>query len=198
MGKHYHDLTVEQLGDIRADTQVKIDTLRIEQEKIINKLTPLLNKMRKINEALDAKTLSADDPQNLLEKFPETDARRKAFGDYIKSINLSEAGSYWVDTGQSCVRVVLYRDNDEITEKVHDGLLVILPYIKPLQDGKKSFDIFEHTLSKNYSFYLRVSENDKLFEVETHTKDVWKSSNDLMEVLKYIQKELYYEKTYNY
>lgn len=193
--KKLGELSSKELGQKRIELQQKLDDLRTEQNILLNKMTPILSKLKTINELLDSKTLNSDDPQALLEKFPETESRRKLFKEYVESLGLSEAGSYWVDTNQSCVRIALYKNNDEITKKAHDGILKILPYMKPLKDGKKTFDIFEHTLSRSYSYYLKVTD-DKLFEVTVHTNDVWKSSEDLMEILTYIQKELYYEKNY--
>lgn len=189
-------MKTEDLVKKRKEIQDRIKDLDDERDKIINRMIPLFDIERQINEAIDERTLSFDDPTALLEKFPETKPRRKLFKKYIESIGLNDAGSYWRDTNQSCVRIKLYKNSDAVTKLAHEGILQILPYIKPLNDGKKTFDIFEHTLSASYSYYLKVSDDDKLFEVATHTGRVLKSSTDLMKVLIFIQKELYYERDY--
>jgi len=192
--KKIADLTLEELQEKKDKLEKRINEKRYELEIIQKSLMPMISEMRTIDESIDEKALSIEDPSNFLEMFPETKVKRKLTEEYLKSLNLFYSGSYWTDTNQSVVRIQLYKNDNEYTEKVRDGILEVLPYIKIGENGRKRFSIFEYTLSYSHSYYLEYEEDKKMFHLADNRHYVRSSSEDLMEVLKYIQLNHYYEK----
>lgn len=193
MERKISELSIDELTKYKKEQQEEIDKISIEYSVIINQMTNLSQTMKKIDEALDDATLTIDNISEILEKFPETKKRRKLLEEYLHSLNLNDGGGYWINTNQSAIRIMLYKYDDEHTKKVYEGILEILPYIKPIKDNTKQFDIFEYTLSLHDSYYLAYNEQTKLFSVITGRKNIIKENEDLMKILKYIQENLYYE-----
>lgn len=193
MNKKLENLTDTELRERRSTLQKKIDKESIIYAESQNKLIKMRDKMSKIDNEIDTRTLSLDDPAAILENFPETEAKRKLFSEYMRSLSLYDGGGYWVDNNQRVVKFMLYRNDDEHTKKVHAGIMIVLPYVKERENGLKMFDIFEHTLSYNYSYYLAYDVSTDTWFITTNRKTRDEESKDLMTVLKYIQKYLYYE-----
>jgi len=202
MKRKINELSVEDLEKYKKEEQEKIDQTRREYKTIGNRIIQLLSTMRKIEEALDEKTLNLNNIEKLLQKFPETNTRRKLLREYLETICgenyhlVIDSSGYWPDTNQSAIRISLYQNNYEITKRVFVGILKLLPYIKPIRTGAKMFDIFEHTLSYNHSFYLAYYENENIFAIIDEKEKRRFHSDDLMEVLKHIQEHYYYEINY--
>lgn len=102
-----------------------------------------------------------------------------------------ETGSYNPETNQMVVKIAL-KSNDAYSLKlVHDGLNEVIPHIIP-SFGYKFIDIFEHTLSEHGSYSLRIYEKEhnqfKLMVTRWHRESVVYESDNLMDVLVYIQK----------
>jgi len=187
------NLSVEELKERKKEIEENINNLRREYNSISDSLIKQNGALKKIDEALDSKLLKLEHIGELLETFPETNIKRQLLDTVLKDFNLT-TGGYFPETEQTCIKIMLYRNNDKHLEKVYNGIIKLLPYIKPLKNGKKTFSIFEHTLSYHESYFLTVTD-DNMFEVTTHReyRDPLYSNKDLMKVLKYIQKNYYYE-----
>lgn len=188
-------LTLEALYDKRKRIEESLSNLRKQYDKLGNKILNEVDILNEINETIDLATLKEDDVKALLNVYPETKRKRQLREKFLEKYGLS-SNSHFPETCQSCIQIALYKYNDEITEKTYEGIKLLLPYIKPLKNGYKKFSIFEHTLSLNYSYYLQVTEDEE-YQIVTHLsfKDPIYKSKDLMKVLKYIQKNLYYQKS---
>jgi len=187
------DLSVEELKERKKELEENINNLRRKYKSISDALIKQNGALKKIDEALDSKLLKLENVGELLETFPETNIKRQLLDTYLKDFNLTTDG-YFPETEQTCIKIMLYRNNDKHLEKVYNGIIKLLPYIKPLKNRKKIFSIFEHTLSLYASYFLTVTK-DNIFEVTTDLefmKSLY-SNKDLMKVLKYIQKNHYYE-----
>lgn len=102
-----------------------------------------------------------------------------------------ETGSYNPETNQMVVQISLKSNDSDGLHLVHDGLNEVIPHIIP-SFGYKFIDIIDYTLSEHGSYSLRVYENDakpfKLTVTRWHRESVVYESDNLMNVLAYIQK----------
>ena len=102
-----------------------------------------------------------------------------------------ETGSYYPETNQMVVQISLKSNDVDGLKLAHDGLNEVIPHIIP-SFGYKFIDIIDYTLSEHGSYSLRVYENDvkpfKLTVTRWHRESVVYESDNLMDVLVYIQK----------
>lgn len=102
-----------------------------------------------------------------------------------------ETGSYNPETNQMVVQISLKSNDVDGLKLAHDGLNEVIPHIIP-SFGYKSIKIIDHTLSEHGSYSLRVYEDDvksfKLTVTRWHRESVVYESDNLMDVLAYIQK----------
>ena len=102
-----------------------------------------------------------------------------------------ETGSYNPETNQMVVQISLKSNDSDGLHLVHDGLSEVIPYIIPIF-GYKFIKIIDYTLSERGSYNLRVYEDDaksfKLTVTRWHRESVVYESDNLMDVLAYIQK----------
>ena len=102
-----------------------------------------------------------------------------------------DTGSYNPETDQMVVQISLKSNDVDGLKLVHDGLNEVIPHIIP-KFGYKFIDIFEHTLSEHGSYCFRIYEEEhnqfKLMVTRWHRESVVYESDNLMDVLAYIQK----------
>lgn len=102
-----------------------------------------------------------------------------------------ETGSYNPETNQMVVQISLKSNDHEGLKLVYAGLIGLIPHINAAF-GYKFIDIIDYTLSEHGSYSLRVYENDvksfKLTVTRWHRESVVYESDNLMDVLAYIQK----------
>ncbi len=102
-----------------------------------------------------------------------------------------ETGSYNPETNQMVVQISLKSNDADGLKLVHDGLNEVIPHIIP-KFGYKFIDIFEHTLSEDGAYNLHIYEKEhnqfKLMITRWHRESVVYESDNLMDVLAYIQK----------
>lgn len=102
-----------------------------------------------------------------------------------------DTGSYNPETDQMVVQISLKSNDVDGLKLVHDGLNEVIPHIIP-SFGYKFIDIFEHTLGEHGSYRLRIYEEEhnqfKLMINRWHREPVVYESDNLMDVLAYIQK----------
>lgn len=192
--KSVDKLTVDELQIEKNKLDIELKHLREKVGHLHNKITWRCNRLGKIHERLDENLLHKDDIESLLEAEPETKHKRKLLQEFLEPYHL-RADSYFPSTMQRCVKIALYKDNDEITKKTYEGIMKLLPYVKPIK-GFKEFDIFEHTLSAYHSYWLLYDVEKEVWSVNISRsyshKDIY-LNDDLMDVLKYIQQNHYYE-----
>lgn len=99
--------------------------------------------------------------------------------------------SYNPETNQMVAQISLKSNDADGLKLVHDGLNEVIPYIIP-KFGYKFIDIFEHTLSEDGAYSLHIYEKEhnqfKLMITRWHRESVVYESDNLMDVLAYIQK----------
>lgn len=102
-----------------------------------------------------------------------------------------ETGSYNSETNQMVVQISLKSNDSDGLHLAHDGLSEVIPHIIP-NFGYKFIKIIDYTLSEHGSYSLRVYEDDaksfKLTVTRWHRESVVYESDNLMDVLAYIQK----------
>lgn len=192
--KKVSELTVDELNDEKEKIEAALIPLRKQVQNLSTQITRKCNRLREVQDRIYEQTLKGDDIEILLEALPESKYKRKLRDEFMRQYHLT-AESYFPDTMQQCIRIALYRDNDTITQKTYEGIIRLLPYVKPIK-GFKKFDIFESTLSRYGTYWLNY-EIEKQFWSVTFSRysrnEVLYSNEDLMDVLKYIQKRYFYE-----
>ena len=110
-----------------------------------------------------------------------------------------ETGSYNPETNQMVVQISLKSNDSDGLHLVHDGLNEVIPHIIP-SFGYKFIKIIDYTLSEHGSYNLRVYEDDaksfKLTVTRRHRESVVYESDNLMDVLVYIQKHHHSDESY--
>ena len=102
-----------------------------------------------------------------------------------------DTGSYNSETDQMVVHMSLKFNDADGLKLVHDGLNEVIPHIIP-SFGYKSIDIVDYTLSEHGSYDFRIYEEQhnqfKLMITRWHRESLVYESDNLMDVLAYIQK----------
>jgi len=111
-----------------------------------------------------------------------------------------ETGSYNPETNQMVVQISLKSNDSDGLHLAHDGLNEVIPHINAVF-GYKFIDIIDYTLmSEHGSYSLRVYEDDvKSFKLTVTVPaggSVVYESDNLMDVLAYIQKHHHRDDSY--
>ena len=110
-----------------------------------------------------------------------------------------ETGSYNPETNQMVVQISLKSNDHEGLKLVHAGLIGLIPHIDAVF-GYKFINIIDYTLGEHGSYSLRVYEDDvksfKLTVTRWHHESVVYESDNLMDVLAYIQKHHHRDDSY--
>ena len=100
-------------------------------------------------------------------------------------------GCYDPETNQMVVQIALNSNDVDGLKLAHDGLNEVIPHIIP-SFGYKFIKIIDHTLSEHGSYGFRIYEEGhnrfKLMITRWHRESVVYESDNLMDVLVYIQK----------
>lgn len=110
-----------------------------------------------------------------------------------------DTGSYNSETDQMVVHMSLKFNDADGLKLVHDGLNEVIPHIIP-SFGYKSIDIVDYTLSEHGSYSFRIYEEQhnqfKLMITRWHRESLVYESDNLMDVLAYIQKHHHRDDSY--
>lgn len=113
----------------------------------------------------------------------------------LADLGLSGSG-YYPETMQRAVRITMHQHQAGQVELLGASLKLVMPHIKPMNDGYGYVGIFERSLSEFGSYLLRFLPDQSTFECIRRrygSVSVLKTSSDLYEVLAYIQANHYYE-----
>ncbi len=122
-------------------------------------------------------------------------ARYKACMAALSSLGLQSSG-YFPETEQRAVKIALLKNDTAQLAAVAASLQLVMPAIKPLDDGWCYISIFEHTLSQFASYKLRFRPDQSEFQCirrRYSQETVELSTPTLPEMLAHIQKAHYYE-----
>lgn len=110
-----------------------------------------------------------------------------------------DTGCYNSETDQMVVQMSLNSNDHEGLKLVHAGLVELIPHIIPTF-GYKYINIIDYTLSEHGSYSFRIYEEEhsqfKLMITRWHRESVVYESDNLMDVLAYIQKHHYRDDSY--
>ncbi|BEH83874.1 hypothetical protein vBKpnMM1_gp146c [Klebsiella phage vB_KpnM_M1] len=100
------------------------------------------------------------------------------------------------DINQYCLRIAMDEDGSNIN-RVLTALEMVEPFVRPQANGRKRFDLFEHTLSEWDCYWLTYNPANKRWAVETgsgmrRNQDPTFSDMSLKKVLAYICNAHYY------
>lgn len=191
--KKLEALTIEELKNHRDALEEEKQQLIREYDALSKALQGKRSTIKKISELIDERTLTETDYEKILDIYPETDYKYDLRRKVLSQWNLDTDG-YFLETGQSTIQITLYRRDDETLHATYYGIKKLLHIIKPLQDGKKHFKIFERTLSANGIYDLTIEKNEfQVIRTRYGRETVVYKSDNLMAALKYIQQNHFYE-----
>ena len=118
-------------------------------------------------------------------------AGKKFFGD----MGLNKSGIY-PETGQVGLSLMMTKGCNKSYEKTLATINLLLPHMKPLNEGYKIFSIFEHTLSEYgcYSLFIHADGTFEVSKMAWHRRSTEAKFNTLEEVITYIQVNHYYNR----
>lgn len=184
---------LETLHDERQSIQDLIEGLREKSLALFDQIQSIKDQIaeQKIRQAIkpDWEFLLKND--NGTVAYNELERQLAKFG--------MDTGTYNPETDQMVVQISLKSNDSDGLKLVHDGLNEVIPHIIP-KFGYKFIDIFEHTLSEDGSYSLRIYEEEhnqfKLMVTRWHRESVVYESDNLMDVLAYIQKHHHRDDSY--
>ena len=160
-----------------------------------------LKKIKPLKEKRDKILLKNRDPNEIdislvLNGNPSSTVLYNERKRQLDKLGLWSSG-YFPSTGQTALKLILNRNDFERTKKAYQGLCLLLPHLKPYEEGKKDIiiGIMELTLSEytSYSLHIYDKKPTSRCEIKTHYGSVIEKFDNLMDSLKYIQMELYYD-----
>lgn len=193
-----------ELEELKASLE-KLTTRRKatyeKYEKISNELAELHKKIDKVRSRIETIKMdggfeSFEDEANyyLFEDGHVSGARYKRRGEWLAKIGLESSG-YNPKTEQIALRICLYKNDDEETQRQHDSLMKVMPYLKPSKDGIY-IGIFENTLSEYGIYDLKVGDGQCKLEFTRYgSTSTLKTFDTLLDAMKFVQEEHYYQKT---
>lgn len=102
-----------------------------------------------------------------------------------------KASGYFSFSSQKAISISLIKGDNCNIQAVYQNLNKIIDFIKPSNiEGDKIIDLFEHTLSKYYSHYIKLS-SDNVWTLVVGRSNT--NFNSLIELLTYCQEHHYYE-----
>ena len=182
-------MTLEQqlatLESERLSIRDLMEGLREKSLALFNRIESIKNKMaeQKIQQSINPDWQFLLKNDNGTVAYNELKRQLEKFG--------LETGSYNPETNQMVVQISLKSNDSDGLHLAHDGLNEVIPHINAVF-GYKFIDIIDYTLSEHGSYSLRVYEDDvksfKLTVTRWHRESVVYESDNLMDVLAYIQK----------
>lgn len=181
-------MTLEQqlaaLQSERQSIQNVIEGLREKSLTLFDQIESIKNKIteQKIQQSIEPDWEFLLKNDNGTVAYNELKQQLKKFG--------LETGSYNHETNQMVVQISLKSNDSDGLHLVHDGLSEVIPHIIP-NFGYKFIKIIDHTLSEHGSYSLRIYEEHNQFKLmitRWHRESVVYESDNLMDVLTYIQK----------
>lgn len=191
-----------------SELTLEIEKLTKEKQKLFDTIKPLQNKFNSICDKL-ANLIEDKNKLELAEKHSDNfDFNMLMDGLHgnslvilreqekqLRKLSLYTKG-YRPDNLQTAISIKLYRGNSKHTQKVLEGLITILPYIKELKccDGKP-IDVFEHTLSEfgGWDLVIKTDNTVSLLHGGLSINRVEKTFLNIEEALKYCENHHYYE-----
>jgi hypothetical protein len=170
------------------------------KEPIDKELTANYNKINKIKDEI-GKVLITKTPSNwnLLLDEQSGEFVYKKYSEKLNEKGLI-GGGYLPDTGQRCIKIAMIKGDKSSFSNTFTALNEILPFIKSITKGNnkgfKYVDILESTLSENGCYYILLNRKEKIYKLMQdryhHTSEL-KIFNSLIDILKYIQNNHWYE-----
>lgn len=177
-----------------------------EMEEVRSQIKPLNDKFGKLFEKhkklqseydkLKLPEIKDDDWEYILHVEPNESTERYSFRTKkIDELGLMPSG-YYPETNQTHVELKLIKGKPETKAKTIESLATILPFLKPIKDGKVHLGVFEHTLSEHGIYKLLIDKETMRCEL-TFTRYSRTSSEktfeNLNEAIEYIYDKHYYE-----
>ena len=182
-------------------TSAALNKAREDYKIIFGKMTPLYNKVNKLQELIDErkiKSMKKDDWNYILScnNDGDTQARLRHRFESLRKIGLGSSG-YVLDTNQAMIQITVSREDKKYNQKIVKGLKKILPYIKPIKNEKGiPIDIFEHTLSQDGIYEVSINKETQKCRLTVticgRTKEI-KRFKTIKDMVDYLAIYHYYE-----
>lgn len=190
--------TIKEIDKEIAEKERQRESIILEYDKLSRKISSLINKINKLKEEkteivlskkqTDWKYLLHEDGIGCnMKRYHGLEAKLKELG-----MEFSNSG-YNPKTNQTVIRLGM-RKSSSVT-KVRNGILKLLKYLKPIEEGYVYFSIFENSLSANGSYTLLIKPDDRTAYIRITRygrKHIVLKEDKLDTVLGYIKKHLYY------
>jgi hypothetical protein len=182
---------IEKLQEIR-------NILNKEYKSAQNKLVKNYNSLSKLRNELDllyAKEGKLDDIKYLIDNYKTDNSKTysDALGKWMSKYTFRNMGTYNTKTKQPCFTVSINRKGSNI-ERTYEGLKILVPLLKSIEDDEVQFGILEDTLGEYKSYYLNILKNFSKAEVVDHYSFPNPYfSGGVKDCLGYISKHLWYD-----
>lgn len=181
----------------KAEIEKQLEPLRKQYHKLGDEILSLHKKGIRIQEQIskiNIKNKNYDWNWLLEEDGSTSDMERYKFGNQeLSKIGLM-ANGYFPETKQRAIRISLIKGDKQSYEKTIKGLTIILPFIKPREDGSKYISILEHTCSEHGRFELSVKDNKYTIQITSYSRtNVIKECDKLEDAISTIQENIWYK-----
>lgn len=172
-------------------------------EKAVNDLKPFTKACSKAYDVAEkakeryfSLVVKGNVPWDVLLEANDSSVTHKKFDKALEKYCLTHS-CYRTETMQRIVKIALYKNKDDVTQKTLEGIKVLLPFIKPVDiDGTKVkiFSILEKHLSADGIYELLINKsNQALVMITSYGSESFLSSWDTLEnTLNLIQRKYYY------
>jgi len=195
-------MTIAQLTEEIAKNEALREELFRQIAPINDELTRLYNKNKTLNEQIaDVREKEMDETGTidwewlLYCTYDDTSRKSKLRSDKLRDLNLG-TGGYSPEINQSVIRVSLIKHDEESVPKTLNGLQIVLPFIKPMEDGCKRIAIFESSFSANGIYFLTINGDETEFLIKRtrySRTEILEKCESLEQALKIVQKKYYSE-----
>lgn len=193
-------LLLDQVEEQIKDLMSRLESLRLQFEALGRQMNEISEQIEQLQEERDALKVAQMrdgmlDWAWLLEYMPETAAREEGCRQALDRYGLGLA-RYNPSTNQVVPQIRLIQGNPSSLTRHLEGLEVLLPYLKPAEDGTITLAILGDRAAVLGDWALKINPQEKSYRVYAHP--LYRQGDQyfslLEDALTYIQQHLYWRK----